>query len=194
VKEIVSVALLGSAAVLVAGLGTASAVTRAAAPDPVIYACKAKKGGAVRIVAKNTRCKSTETRVTWNQRGLTGPPGPPGPSGQPGSASTVYQVRKRATFTGGVALDGPQLPAGSYALDAVIQLQGTERVGCSFDMAGGFGVENDGPANPTMRVISLVDTITLKTATTIKVRCSSFAPGSTAYASIRAIKVGEVKG
>jgi cysteine-rich repeat protein len=57
-----------------------------------IYACAAKKTGAVRIVTQRKRCKRTEKRVTWNRvgragiDGLPGAPGGPGAPGAPGAA------------------------------------------------------------------------------------------------------------
>ena len=56
------------------------------------YGCVTTSTGAIRIVSKTTTCKSTETKITWNQtgpagpKGATGPAGPAGPKGATGPA------------------------------------------------------------------------------------------------------------
>jgi hypothetical protein len=81
----------------------------------VINACVAKKGGAVRI--SNARCKASETRLRWNQRGpqgipglqgLPGPKGATGPQGVPGSQGPAGPQGEQ----GPQGPDGPQGPAG----------------------------------------------------------------------------------
>src|SRR4051794_40865105 len=71
--------------VAVAG-GSALAATKKPASSK-ITACVVKKGktsGALRIVAAKTKCKKTEKRITWNQKGVRGTAGPAGAAGTAG--------------------------------------------------------------------------------------------------------------
>ena len=68
---------------LALALVLAGGIAFATIPDSagVIHACYKKSGGAVRIINSPTvKCQSTETAISWNQKGV---PGPPGPSGSP---------------------------------------------------------------------------------------------------------------
>ena len=69
----------------IAGLAVATSAVVAtqvtAAPmDTTIYACKAKKGGALRSVSKKAKCGKTATKISWNTAGPAGPSGPTSPS------------------------------------------------------------------------------------------------------------------
>ena len=62
----------------IAGLAVATSAVVAtqvtAAPkDTTIYACKAKKGGALRSVSKKAKCGKTATKISWNTAGPTAP-------------------------------------------------------------------------------------------------------------------------
>jgi hypothetical protein len=77
-------------AVAAVGLvGTAGfAVAAVSGSGNTINACVKKRGGNVRIVTAKTRCRASERRLTWNQRGPQGAPGSngvPGMAGAPGS-------------------------------------------------------------------------------------------------------------
>ena len=70
---------------VIAGLAVATSAVVAtqvtAAPkDTTIYACKAKKGGALRSVSKKAKCGKTATKISWNTAGPAGPSGPTSPS------------------------------------------------------------------------------------------------------------------
>jgi hypothetical protein len=84
--------VLAIAAVAVAGAAFA------AIPDGngVIHACRKVDGGALRVVAKASACRSGERALAWNQRGPAGPTGPAGPAGPEGATGA----------------QGPQGPAG----------------------------------------------------------------------------------
>ncbi len=63
---------------VIAGLAVATSAVVAtqvtAAPkDTTIYACKAKKGGALRSVSKKAKCGKTATKISWNTAGPTSP-------------------------------------------------------------------------------------------------------------------------
>ena len=69
----------------IAGLAIATSAVVAtqvtAAPkDTTIYACKAKKGGALRSVSKKAKCGKTATKISWNTAGPAGPSGLTSPS------------------------------------------------------------------------------------------------------------------
>ena len=60
----------------IAGLAVATSAVVAtqatAAPEgTTIYACKAKKGGALRSVSKKAKCGKTATKISWNTAGPT---------------------------------------------------------------------------------------------------------------------------
>ena len=62
----------------IAGLAIATSAVVAtqgtAAPaDTTIYACKAKKGGALRSVSKKAKCGKSATKISWNTAGPTAP-------------------------------------------------------------------------------------------------------------------------
>ena len=62
----------------IAGLAIATSAVVAtqatAAPEgTTIYACKAKKGGALRSVSKKAKCGKTATKISWNTAGPTAP-------------------------------------------------------------------------------------------------------------------------
>lgn len=79
--SILAAALLG-ALCFSASLGTASSEAR-------IYACKEKKTGALRIVSRRTKCKRSESKLSWGGRGKAGKQGeqgPAGPAGSPGAS------------------------------------------------------------------------------------------------------------
>jgi len=62
----------------IAGLAVATSAVVAtqvtAAPkDTTIYACKAKKGGALRSVSKKAQCGKSATKISWNTAGPTAP-------------------------------------------------------------------------------------------------------------------------
>ena len=62
----------------IAGLAIATSAVVAtqvtAAPkDTTIYACKAKKGGALRSVSKKAKCGKSATKISWNTAGPTSP-------------------------------------------------------------------------------------------------------------------------
>jgi len=94
----------GIAALVVAGGLVAGAVPALAAvtanPPVTYYACVVHKTGAMKVVAKLTKCASGQYKISWNKLGpqgqpgtpgspgTPGPPGPPGPPGAPGQPGT----------------------------------------------------------------------------------------------------------
>ena len=114
----------------IAGLAVATSAVVAtqatAAPEgTTIYACKAKKGGALRSVSKKAKCGKTATKISWNTAGLAGPSGPTSPSLigftettgvtlQPGADWVTLGT---ATFTASTAFRyGPEVNLLRYSL------------------------------------------------------------------------------
>ncbi|GAA4583625.1 hypothetical protein GCM10023194_21470 [Planotetraspora phitsanulokensis] len=95
---VLAVGALTGSLLTVGGMATASA-----APAPVIYACVDKATRAARIVSASTKCRATETRTSWNQKGLQGPRGATGPKGATGAKGT----------TGPRGATGPAGPKGA---------------------------------------------------------------------------------
>lgn len=92
------VVALAVAAVALAG----AAVAAIPDEDGVIHGCRKVDGGALRVVAKASACRSSERPLAWNQTGPRGPAGPAGPAGAQGPAGP----------TGATGPQGPQGPAG----------------------------------------------------------------------------------
>ncbi len=118
---------LAIAAVTVAGAALA------AIPDGngVIHACRKVNGGALRVVAKASACRSGERALAWNQRGAAGPAGPKGATGP----------------------QGPQGPAGP-GLASFDSLAG---LGCSIDgQAGAISIAYDGSGLAQIRCVAAV--------------------------------------
>jgi len=111
--------VMALAVVLVAATGT---VAGAAVPGPkgVIYACRHKNSGAVRVIDTQAgqRCRPSEKSLTWNQRGPQGPIGPRGPQGPAGGLATVYTSAGVANVSGAqyTVVTSLTLPAGRFLI------------------------------------------------------------------------------
>ncbi|WP_281286519.1 hypothetical protein [Herbidospora galbida] len=97
--------------------------TASSAADTVIYACVNKKTRYARIVNATTKCRATETKVTWGGQGpqgpaglqgMTGATGPQGPKGQTGPQGPKGQtgVAGPQGAKGETGPAGPQGPKG----------------------------------------------------------------------------------
>jgi hypothetical protein len=84
--------VMATAAIFVALGGGAYAVSALPARDAAIYACKKKKGGALRAVSKSNRCKKSERKISWYVRGPKGEPGSQGSASAPGAAGAPGAV------------------------------------------------------------------------------------------------------
>lgn len=89
---------LAIAAVALAG----AAVAAIPDGDGVIHGCRKVDGGALRVVARASACRTGERSLAWNQRGARGPAGPAGATGPQGPAGPK----------GETGAQGPQGPAG----------------------------------------------------------------------------------
>ena len=93
---------------LLALLVSLTLATRAEAKT--YYTCVAKKSGAIRFVGSKTKCRKSETKISFNStgqngkngaNGATGAPGATGATGAPGAAGTALGYAK-VTATGEV--------------------------------------------------------------------------------------------
>jgi hypothetical protein len=76
------------ALVLAVGGGGGYAIAATTKPK-TITVCADKRTGVLHLHTRG-RCERSQTRVTWNQRGISGPQGKPGAAGQP--AESVWAI------------------------------------------------------------------------------------------------------
>jgi hypothetical protein len=111
----------GAAAALALGLaaGVAGAGLDAILADDVVYACRNKATGVLRVPASGTACKGDEQPLQWNVRGVAGPTGPAGTIGPAGATGP-------AGVAGAIGPRGAQGPAGLPGPASIAALRGTE--------------------------------------------------------------------
>jgi hypothetical protein len=123
--------ILGLVALAVAAAGFAIAANPSR--DGTVTACVNKKTRVMRLAKSNNRCKRTEFKLRFNQRGRQGLPGQNGAPGQPGAnAATSYRDAKpgevSTTSINAVALDGPSVtvdvPAGGATIVFAASFEG----------------------------------------------------------------------
>jgi hypothetical protein len=119
-------------ALCIAGAGYAIAATTATG---VITGCYAKQGGALRLIRSGATCADSERRISWNQRGVAGPPGPGGPTGPKGNAGPAGPQGPKGDIgaaglqgpAGGSGPAGPPGPGATTFATDVAQVTGTQR-------------------------------------------------------------------
>jgi len=128
---------LAIAAVALAG----AAVAAIPDGDGVIHACRKVDGGALRVVARASACRSGERALAWNQRGAEGPTGPAGAAGAQGPAGPK----------GATGAQGPQGPAGPAlaSFDALAGLPCTNA-----GQAGIISISYDGSGLAQIRCVA----------------------------------------
>ncbi|MGW6279456.1 hypothetical protein [Kribbella sp. NPDC055071] len=207
------------AAVGLIGAGTAAYAAIPGA-DGVVHGCYNKGGllqdkGAVRVVDEGEQCRSTETAMTWNQRGPAGPIGPTGATGATGATgptgatgaqgpagfSDGYQ--KTAAYDNGiplldyhpVTLAELSLPAGSYMLSGKMQFLNTVNAHYTAEchlstgdvvVVGLAPLGSQGDEAP----VSLQDMVTLQAPGTVSMHCETV-DAYAFYVSLSAIKISE---
>jgi Collagen triple helix repeat (20 copies) len=111
---------------IVAALLLLTQVASGASPTKIpnaagVYSgCYQVASGALRLVPGTVRCRGSERRVRWSQRGPKGPAGAEGPQGQPGAQglqgaqgpSGSQGVRGSTGLQGPIGPAGPQGPQG----------------------------------------------------------------------------------
>ena len=115
------------ALLLVLAVGVGGGYALAASNNKTISVCADKKTGVLHLKTRG-RCKSSQTRVTWNQRGpqgvqgsqgptgAQGPAGPQGPAGVQGPAavSVWANVGNSGTVNAGQGLSIEHISGGTY--------------------------------------------------------------------------------
>lgn len=204
---VVAGGLLARAGVSVAdaaGAVTPSAV--AAKQQAAVYACVAKRGGAMRQVRKSTRCAGGERKISWPGTAGVGPAGPPGAVGPQGPVgpSAAYQAVAEGPATalptsGALALVGRRLPAGSYVVTATAVLAWAPAAVNPSAVAAYCDLTVDGvpvspatngslirgirfvnPAVPHDQQVALTRGITVTADQTVALACSAGDPGVSA--------------
>ncbi len=99
--------------VLVVGAGGGYAL--AASKTKTITVCADKKTGILHL-HNHGKCKRSQTRVAWNQKGPQGPQGAQGPAGQPGAAapSVWANVTNSGSVFAGQGVSVQHVSAGTY--------------------------------------------------------------------------------
>jgi len=103
-----------SSLALFIALGGGAMAAKSAFPgtDGTITACVTKSNGKVRIVKASKKCKRTEERVKWNQKGVAGTNGAQGVPGAPGAAGKNGVNGVNGT-NGANGAQGPTGPTGA---------------------------------------------------------------------------------
>ena len=126
-----------------------AAVALATIPDAagVVHACYTNAGGALRAIDTNAgeRCRSSETALTWSQRGLAGPVGPAGPAGSSVAYGYVHADGTLQNSSGNMTV--VRLGGGTYCIGvtgspvhvAVASLDSLQNVGGTVQAGVFFG-------------------------------------------------------
>lgn len=102
----VALATAGSLALLAGGTAAGAVIAGGPVSSGVVYACyttKAASNGthSVELINQGSKCPSSTTAVTWNQKGQTGATGPAGPQGPQGPPGVADVDRGVVQWTGG---------------------------------------------------------------------------------------------
>jgi hypothetical protein len=109
---------VGLLALFVALGGTSYAVTTSkfTSTNGTITACAKKRTGTVRLVASGKKCRASEQRVSWNQRGRAGTNGAKGADGAAGPAGSVQGAPAGGDLAGGYPNPTIAGPAAATAI------------------------------------------------------------------------------
>jgi hypothetical protein len=119
------------ALLLVLAIGVGGGYALAASNTKTITVCADKTTGVLHLKTRG-RCKSSQTRVSWNQQGPPGPQGAQGPTGSQGPAGaagpTGAQGRAAVNVWATVADNGTVLPGQGQGLTVQHLSPGTYQV------------------------------------------------------------------
>ena len=125
----VSLAVIGSAALLVTGVQAVAAKTPPAQSVPasgIIKACYQKNQGMLRLLVGSRTCRPSEVPISWNMQGIQGPAGPAGPVGATGPVGPMGATGPAgpAGPAGPMGATGPAGPAGPQGVPGITGLAG----------------------------------------------------------------------
>ena len=103
-------ACMGALAALLAALAVAPSADAA-----TYYACVAKKGGAIHLVGKRTKCRRSETKISFNSSGLNGRNGLNGNNGSAGKNGANGTNGTNGINSGEGPLASGKTEVGTYA-------------------------------------------------------------------------------
>jgi hypothetical protein len=120
--------------------GVAFAVTAIPDADGTVHGCYNLTNGALRVVAGAEACKSSESALSWNQKGVKGDPGAPGAPGAPGLPGTdgkdgtpgLPGADGKDGAPGAPGKDGAQGPKGDTGDDGVVSEQSLDGLVSAF--------------------------------------------------------------
>ncbi|MEO3863405.1 hypothetical protein [Acrocarpospora sp. B8E8] len=122
--------------------------TASSAADTVIYACVNKKTRYARIVNATTKCRVTETKISWGGQGEQGPMGLQGMTGAQGPQGLRGQTGPQGP-KGQTGNTGPQAPKGDTGAQGPQGPQGLKGETGPQGPKGDKGENgNNGPAGP----------------------------------------------
>jgi hypothetical protein len=142
----------------------------------VIYTCYNKNGdGSLRVIDSAQQCKANENSLNFNQ---TGPAGANGLS----EAYTVRQpfeepiaIAAPSTFTPPTVILSKNVPAGSYVINAKMQVtnfsSGGRNVICNLNTGDVSSVRIDPQTGASKQTIALQDTVNFSSPSTITITC-----------------------
>jgi hypothetical protein len=201
--------------VALAALSVFAGIAYAAIPDGGVFtACKSNATGTIRLIDKSlpgtsplSKCTRVETEISWNQtgpqgakgdpgiQGEAGPQGEPGPQGALGPPGVSGGAGKLFTGSNSVSVNGyagqvidvplGSLPAGNYALTAIVEADVSSSVPQNRDLYCHLGRMNPGVVAQQMTfppvsngnafaVLTLLGEITLTEQTAIAAHCEVF--------------------
>jgi hypothetical protein len=189
-------------ALFVALGGGALAATSFIGSNGQIHGC-VSKNGQLRVLKPGKKCKKSETKIAWNQKGPKGDNGGTGATG-PSDAFQAFPTTNVSiasmTEPGTSIVTLHNLPAGSYAIFGHTNLDfgsgpGPVHVRCYIDYDHSGPAGDAGLQQPTDRSgVSAQSVMTLTTARDVDFACSksTAADVGTAGARLTAIKVGRM--
>jgi hypothetical protein len=161
------------------GVGHAALV----ASDGTIKACVIQTTSGTqantRIIDETASCTSSQTAVSWNQRGQAGPAGPTGPPGQPGQpgSSGTPEASPEAGPEASSSAERPGKPAGGLSQTGKLKRSRIKRT-----KVRRFVVGFSGPAEQTL--VSAFQTVDLGWQKTAMISCTPATPVLLNYSAV----------
>jgi len=181
-------------------LGTAESVLATGtipSADGVLHACFDNTNGVVRLIDPSaSSCRTNESATSWSQTGQQGPAGPQGPTGTPGPSNAWFAHSPLASSLNGTdrVVLSIQVPAGNYVITARVDVANedsfTRIASCDLSTGDSVTVRLAPPDQAgDEQVITLLDSATFASVTSITVSCSTV-NGSALSSALSAIQIG----